>query len=346
MNTTNASALMHAVLDGEATPSEAADLERELDQHPELRAQYAALQNLFEELLRVPMGYPPEGLVASVMANIPQNRPESSDEDQLFAGPGVLGASSQGTRGHRRDGSKAGRTEFQPWLRRKDKDMSEQNRTFPGNRKLWIGGGIAAAVVVIGLASGLIPPGGKDTAGTIVPAQRYQAPQSNVQDVQGGGVAGAPGQTTATATKAAEPTANANGVSGDRNGLSGDRNGLSGDRNGLSGDRNGLSGDRNGLSGDRNGLSGDRNGLSGDRNGLSGDRNGLSGDRNGLSGDRNGLSGDRNGLSGDRNGLSGDRNGLSGDRNGLSGDRNGLSGDRNTLNGDRNGLSGDRNVAQ
>ncbi|HEX7329428.1 MAG TPA: hypothetical protein VF428_12920 [Casimicrobiaceae bacterium] len=194
MNATDASALMHAVLDGEATSSEAADLERELAHRPELRAQYAALQNLFDELRRVPMGYPPEGLVASVMANIPQNRPQTADEDQLFAGPGVLGASSQGTRGRRRDGSKAARTEVQPWLRRKDEDMSEQNRTFPGKKKWWIGGGIAAAVVVIGLASGLIPPSGKDTAGTIVPAQRYQAPQSNVQDVQGGGIAGNGGQ--------------------------------------------------------------------------------------------------------------------------------------------------------
>ncbi|MBS0326007.1 MAG: hypothetical protein JSS46_05595, partial [Proteobacteria bacterium] len=209
MNATDASALMHTVLDGEATPSEAADLQRELAGRPELREEYAALQGLFSDLQRLPMGYPPEGLVAAVMANIPQDRPDPADRDQLFAGPGVLGASSQGTRGRRREGFKAGRIEVQPWLRGKEENMSEQNRTFPGKRKWWIGGGIAAAVVVVGLASGLIPPGGKDTAGTIVPAQRYQAPQSAVQDVQGGGLAGNEGQASGTPTPGTDNAANA-----------------------------------------------------------------------------------------------------------------------------------------
>ncbi len=209
MNATDASALMHTVLDGEATPSEAAELQRELAMRPELQKQYASLQGLFDDLRRVPVGYPPEGLVAAVMANIPQDPAESVDDRQLFAGPGVIGLSSQGTRGRRREGSKAGRIELQPWLRRKEENMSEQNRTFPGKRKWWIGGGIAAAVVVIGFASGLIPPGGKDTAGTIVPAQRYQAPQSAVQDVQGGGLAGNGGQTSGTLTPGTDNAANA-----------------------------------------------------------------------------------------------------------------------------------------
>ncbi|MGH8800705.1 MAG: anti-sigma factor family protein, partial [Casimicrobiaceae bacterium] len=244
MNASEANALMHAVLDGEATRSETAVLERELAEHPELNARFATLRNLFEDLRQVPMGYPPEGLVASVMANIPQNRSESDDERQLFTVPGVLGASSQVPRGRRRDESRAGRIEVQPWLRRKGKDMSDKNQGFPSKRKWWIGGGIAAAVVVIGLASGVIPPNGKDTAGTIVPAQRYQAAQSGVQDVQGGGVGDGTSQTSAAVGQPVDATANAGALnSGDRGGLSsGDRGGLnSGNRGGLNaGDRGGL----------------------------------------------------------------------------------------------------------
>ncbi len=58
--------------------------------------------------------------------------------------------------------------------------MSEQNTSSIGNRKIWIGAGIAAAAVIVAVSTGVdFPPGGKDTAGTIVPAQRYQAPQTD-----------------------------------------------------------------------------------------------------------------------------------------------------------------------
>ena len=71
--------------------------------------------------------------------------------------------------------------------------MSEQKGG--SKRKIWIGGAIAAAAVVLVLSSGIdFPPGTKDTSGTIVPATRYKAPQNTAEDVK----LGAPGATTST----------------------------------------------------------------------------------------------------------------------------------------------------
>ena len=62
--------------------------------------------------------------------------------------------------------------------------MSEQNTSSVGNRKIWIGAGVAAAAVIVAVSTGVLPPSGKDTAGTIVPAQRYMAPQPTAADVK------------------------------------------------------------------------------------------------------------------------------------------------------------------
>ena len=63
--------------------------------------------------------------------------------------------------------------------------MSEKSGSFLGNRKVWIGGGVAAAAVIFAMSSGIdFPLGGKDTAGTIVPAERYRAPQNTADDVK------------------------------------------------------------------------------------------------------------------------------------------------------------------
>jgi len=73
MNATELTHLMHAVLDGEADAGEAAVLERHLASDPAAREEFDALRRLFDGLSRVPKAYPPEGLVASVMAQLPQS---------------------------------------------------------------------------------------------------------------------------------------------------------------------------------------------------------------------------------------------------------------------------------
>src|SRR6476646_7246585 len=81
--------LMHAVLDGEATPDEHRMLEAELARNPSARSQFEELRHLFNGLRAVPQPFPPEGLVASVIARAPY-QPPKGDHDQLFSSSGVF----------------------------------------------------------------------------------------------------------------------------------------------------------------------------------------------------------------------------------------------------------------
>ena len=63
---------MHAVLDGEATPAEAGELDRLLAADPAARARFDDWSGCSTGSRRVPKAFPPEGLVAAVMAEIPQ----------------------------------------------------------------------------------------------------------------------------------------------------------------------------------------------------------------------------------------------------------------------------------
>ncbi|HJU23643.1 MAG TPA: hypothetical protein VJ891_14140, partial [Casimicrobiaceae bacterium] len=202
---------MHLVLDGEATPAEAGELEKRLAADAAARARYDELRSMFAALSRVPKVYPPEGLIASVLANIPQNPDERSVDDQLFMPPGVFGASSSKARGKPPERSSRLRQVFQPWPFSRGQDMNEQKRRFSPNRKIVIAGGVAVAAAVVIAATGLFPPNSSQTAGTIAPAQRYQATPISAGDIklgtQGGGGAtgiatGNPGVANAGAANA------------------------------------------------------------------------------------------------------------------------------------------------
>jgi len=70
--------------------------------------------------------------------------------------------------------------------------MVEQSSGF-GKRKLWIGGGIAAVAALLAVSYvSNFPPGAQNAMGTIVPAQRYIAPQA--QDINVGNQAGTSSQ--------------------------------------------------------------------------------------------------------------------------------------------------------
>ena len=184
--------LMHAVLDGEASPGEAADLTRLLAADPAARAEFDELQRLFDGLKGIPKAFPPEGLVHSVMSALPtgshHRRPDFGGDRQPFSGSSVIGATGEhstetpgtfpGTSATVHPISQRG-----PHFRG-EKNMSEQNTSSVGNRKIWIGAGVAAAAVIVAVSTGVLPPSGKDTAGTIVPAQRYQAAQPTAADVK------------------------------------------------------------------------------------------------------------------------------------------------------------------
>src|SRR5258708_8694178 len=90
--------LMHGVLDGEATPDEARELDRLLATNPAARAQFEELRSLFDALSRVPKAFPPEGLVAAVMASVPRRPAPAEDSAQLFAQSRVISQSSMEAR--------------------------------------------------------------------------------------------------------------------------------------------------------------------------------------------------------------------------------------------------------
>ena len=203
MDSTELNALMHAVLDGEATPGETRELERILATDPAAKARYHELQLLFDDLARVPMAAAPAGLVDAVIERLPRRQPPLGRLRQLFSRTRVSRASSTEARstgrGNNRTIHRGSHTE--PYLR--GDNMSEKIGIL-GNRKVWIGAGAAAAAVVLALQYVDFPPGGKDVSGTIVPAQRYRAVQPGADDVKLGGQA-----STATTPANSPPDATA-----------------------------------------------------------------------------------------------------------------------------------------
>jgi len=184
MKPSELTALMHAVLDGEATPAEARELERRLAAEPEARAEFHSLRALFDELKGMPQAFPPEGLVASVMADLPSF--------QLSAPSRVISTTTQAFPGHIAGGpiSDTARRASRSVLFSGSERMNEQKSGARSKRTvIWVGGAIAALAVILVATSGIdFPPGGTSTWGAIVPAQRFRAEQPATTGVS------APGQ--------------------------------------------------------------------------------------------------------------------------------------------------------
>ena len=190
--------LMHAVLDGEASAEESRTLQRLLDSDADARAEFAALERLFKVLHSVPQQYPPEGLVAAVTAALPRETRRHAISRQPSAGSRVVRHASSDTldtiRGDAETRQPARRSE--PPTR--SNFMSQQHSGLFAKRRTWIGAAIAAAAVVAVAQYGFdFPPRGEDVLGTIVPAQRYRAPQATAQDIKVDGQAVAPSTTPA-----------------------------------------------------------------------------------------------------------------------------------------------------
>ena len=176
MSSNDAIRLMHAVLDGEATPDEARELEALLEADPALRERHGQWQAMFDAMRRVPPAWPPEGLVAAVMANIPHS--PGGPGGQLSAQSRVIGVTSETHRAI--PASSATILRSPRTMAPLGEMMSEQS----SKRRIWIGAGIAAvAVIVVGGYALDVPPGGKDAVGTIVPVQKFVAPQNTAVDL-------------------------------------------------------------------------------------------------------------------------------------------------------------------
>ncbi|MET0505003.1 MAG: hypothetical protein ABWZ85_06715 [Luteibacter sp.] len=179
---------MHAVLDGTATPEQAEALRIALADDPALASEFATWAAVFDGLSRMPMAHPPEGLVAAIATAVPsvRERPAKlfSDPDQLYPGHAVLGS------GKARTSQPFG---FQAILGRlRTPAPTRESYAMNTNRKFLAGG--VAAIVALGIAAVLVgaPPKSADTLGTVVPAERYRAPQAGAEAVKLGDQAGAP----------------------------------------------------------------------------------------------------------------------------------------------------------
>jgi hypothetical protein len=174
MRFTELQPLMHAVLDGEATPDEAAELERQLAENAAARTEFEQLRHLFDDLERVPLKHPPEGLVASVQAALAGTPLSGERAIQLSPAFRVL-AGHAGAIDMRGDSPSK---QHQPNSPQRSLPMTQPHPPYSAKRKAMVGGGLAivAALIVwqFGFDSTLRPD---DVAGTVVPAQRYRAPQ-------------------------------------------------------------------------------------------------------------------------------------------------------------------------
>ena len=136
--------LMCTVLDGEATPEEGRELQLLVARDPAAAAEYEALRRFFEQVDRVPPIDPPAGLAELAAQHL-----------RVRKSPGIPAA----------------------------KGIAMNQKL--SKRTLWIGtGAVLAAGVIVALFVIPFPPGGKETAGTVVPAQRYRAEQIQAKDVQ------------------------------------------------------------------------------------------------------------------------------------------------------------------
>ena len=202
---TSLDALIHAVLDGEASAAQRAELDRRIETDPAVRARFEEVQRVFALLEDVPDVDPPAGMFESILgrAQVRGVRPEISR--QPLARPNVIAAYPGDARAIRPSRSTRGNRVSALVHFLKEIAMNEQKPGFLGtNRgKLLVTAGVAAVALVAISTVIDFPVGGTSTTGTIVPAARHVAPQNSAGDINIGlppAVTGAPGAATQAAS--------------------------------------------------------------------------------------------------------------------------------------------------
>jgi anti-sigma factor RsiW len=190
--------LIHAVLDGEATDAEARELDRLLAADPHARAEYDGVKRVFDALASVPQPHAPEGLVASVLARLPARPVPKPPVRQLSSELRVSnpsGGDADSINLHR-----PGARGYHP----RGHSMSDRNGNPTDKRRIWMVGGLAAVAAAIAVGYAVdFPSSGDKAVGTIVPAERYRAPQMKAEDVK----LGAPGSAGTASTSPAAAAA-------------------------------------------------------------------------------------------------------------------------------------------
>lgn len=181
MKAAELTALMHTVLDAEATRAEAAALEQQLAADPAARAEFEQARELYRQLGVLPQPFPPEGLVATVAAGLAR-----SERHQPFQSRRVLASSPAQNPGQEPDRtSAASATRHRPSPSTWRASMTQQSSSIFANRKTWIGAGVALVALVVVVQFGFDGKTKKeDVAGTVVPAERYRAAQPAAQEIK------------------------------------------------------------------------------------------------------------------------------------------------------------------
>jgi len=184
MNRTELIERIQAVLEGVASPQEAAELERVLAADPVACAEFEQWQRLFVALDRVPQASPPEGLVAAITAAAAHRLGAVRAADQLLERPNVIGYRHPERRGAASWIRATIRRSIRSGSPLESENMSEQQHIGFGNRKLWVGGAVAVLAVGVAMIAFDLPPKSENVVGTIAPAERYRAPQDSAEAVK------------------------------------------------------------------------------------------------------------------------------------------------------------------
>ncbi len=164
MARTRQTELMHAVLDGAASPAQEQELRLWLAAHPGDQAEFDALRGFFDHLARVPKVDPPADLANEIVKNYTPREAHFRGAHKLFSWLRVSGISLP--------------TNF--WG---EFQMSQQT-PFARKRLVWAAVSVAVAAVAVGAFVFDIPPS-EQVAGTITPAQRYRSTdQIQTKDVK------------------------------------------------------------------------------------------------------------------------------------------------------------------
>jgi len=201
MNEQELDGRIQSVLDGEASPEEARELERRVAADAAARERFDELKALFGELAGMPPVAPPEGLAEKVIQQVAAKPPTAS---QLSARGIVFAQESDITRGeHPGPENRTPRNSPAGHMHTGGNNMSD--KSFFSNRKAVIGSGIAAAAVIFGVYYVKdLPTDSSATSGTIAPATRYRAAQPTAGDVK----LGEQGGTSSSSTNPVPGSAN------------------------------------------------------------------------------------------------------------------------------------------
>ena len=175
---------MHAVLDGTATPGEARALDAVLAVDAEAAAEFESWKAMFVAMKKLPMAHPPEGLIAAIDKKVPADGQLSTAEFVFVSGQTRTPRLSNGLRTIFRRPSRS--------------DTTEGYRNMNANRKIWAGAAIAVVALGVVIFATGFPPKAENVTGTVMPAERYRAPQAGADAIKLGDQS--PGKLTAAPT--------------------------------------------------------------------------------------------------------------------------------------------------